>query len=83
MNDIPRDTADTKRGWGPWGRTWYSICSQHQRFNKTCSRCAKGMWVNDWSRAVGHVFYTITPGLWRVWANRDKGWVRAWKSRTI
>ena len=62
----------TTRGWGPWRRDWYSICSAHQNGgpDDECSRCRAGLWRNRWMHALGHVVYKLSPRLWRWWVNR-------------
>jgi len=37
-----------KKGWGLWKKEWYSICSQHQQYNKDCYICHYGTWENCW-----------------------------------
>lgn len=73
----PKDETDTRRGWGPTRRDWYSICSRHQRFNSKCDLCAKGGWVNHWRHRVGGAVFAVSPGLWRLWANLP------WKKRAF
>lgn len=63
------------RGWGPWRREWYSICSAHSVDADRCPRCAVGVWKNAWAVALGHCVYKAFPRLWRWWANRRNRWV--------
>lgn len=41
----------------------------------------QGRW--HWAPGVGHTFYVVAPDLWRVWANRGRGWRNAWKNRKV
>ena len=69
----PTDEADTRRGWGPWRREWYSICSAHRCFIADCTLCHSGGWHNCWGAAVSRAFFWLAPDLWRRLVNRKRG----------
>lgn len=77
LTDIPKNEADTQRGWGPTRRDWYSICSTHRHFEPKCSRCQRGQWLNYWRWCANSAVFTVAPGVWRWWANLP------WKKRAF
>lgn len=58
------------KGWGPWRRDWYSICSMHT-YHPDCQACQSGRWVNAWRVRASQAVFAISPSLWRRWANGD------------
>ncbi len=75
MND---DKAQEKRrGWGPWRRDWYSICSKHQRRDPKCSACQCGEWVWFIPHLLSSSVFGLSPEVWRWWANLP------WKKRAF
>jgi hypothetical protein len=49
---------------------WFSICSAHPWYDKECQQCQVGSWYFMPFYYVGRFFYWLSPGLWRLWANR-------------
>ena len=42
-----------------WKYEWYSICSQHQEYNKDCEICNHGSWHNVWKKNINKFFGNI------------------------
>lgn len=61
-----------KKGIWPFRKTWYSICSAHQKYKKSCPRCNKGNWHNDVRYYFSSVIYKNWPNVWRWWVNRKQ-----------
>lgn len=57
------------RGRGPFKEDWISLCSAHRRYREDCELCNAGHWSNHWMAAFGHLFWVISPDLWRKLAN--------------
>lgn len=53
-----------------WRQEWYSVCSIHRPHRDDCNMCRAGSWVNVWKQRASHLFYVISPSLWRKWANK-------------
>lgn len=77
MDGVPKTAADARRGWGPWRRDWYSICSRHRGFEPKCALCQHGSWEWLVPHSISSFVYWISPGLWRWWANLP------WKKRAF
>jgi hypothetical protein len=54
-----------------WKEKWYSICSAHPQYEKTCNTCNTGNWKNVWLGNIGSVIYLFLPKLWK-WYMKDK-----------
>ena len=50
-------------------KEWYSICSIHYEYDKTCNMCNAGQWVNVWGQKISSLFYSISKGAWIWWTN--------------
>jgi hypothetical protein len=57
------------KGWGPWRREFYSLCSAHQEAREGCPRCASGTWANAWASAISRAGYKVTPRFWLLMSN--------------
>jgi hypothetical protein len=67
------------RGWGPWRKDWYSVCSKHRVTQDDCGMCNAGHWVNNWVHLAGGFVFKVSPRLWRWWVNRlflKKRWIK-------
>ncbi len=69
--DLGNGRRDVKKflptkGWGPWRRDWYSVCSRHRHFDPTCRLCSTGFWGNHWWTEVSKMVFKRAPNLW-VW----------------
>jgi hypothetical protein len=58
------------KGFGPWRRDWYSICSRHGQHREDCRLCAVGEWRNRWITWAGNIVYILAPCVWKRWVNR-------------
>lgn len=45
------------KGFGPFRKEWYSICSSHYFFKMDCERCVIGTWENVWMNRLKSLFY--------------------------
>lgn len=63
------DTTDEK-GWGPWERHFFSICSQHQVRKEDCNNCQVGHWKNIWLNNCSLFFHKHCHFLWYIFVNR-------------
>ena len=57
-------------GSGLLKRQWYSICSMHHKYDKDCSMCNTGQWINVWKQRTEHVVYKVCPIAWKFFKNR-------------
>jgi hypothetical protein len=59
-------------GWGPWKRTWLSICSCHHPSHQDpeCDLCRTGSYHVAWKTWISGFVFRVSPPLWRWWANR-------------
>jgi len=64
------DRRTPTRGKGLFREEWYSICSVHYRYQKTCNNCKAGDWHNVVSVWFGQQVFEYMPNVWRWWANR-------------
>lgn len=61
------------KGWGPWKKLWFSICSAHGMGEKEdCLACNSGMWVNNWRYKFEDFIYKKFPKLWKWWMLEDE-----------
>jgi hypothetical protein len=49
--------------------TWYSICSMHWEYDKTCPRCRVGRWIDDEEMAADQALYKSDYSEWHRRAN--------------
>lgn len=49
---------------------WYSLCSAHAEYEKTCDTCNIGSWIFIPSDYISKFLFFISPALWRIWSNR-------------
>ena len=63
MKELP------ERGVGWRKEHWFSICSMHQKHDKTCSMCNAGTWTPVWRIKLSNGVYAWWPELWRWWVN--------------
>jgi len=49
---------------------WYSICSIHRKFDRSCNNCNTGSWSNRRKLWWSGLFFKLCPWGWRIWANR-------------
>lgn len=61
--------AMKKKGIWPFRKTWYSFCSKHQDYKKSCPRCNKGTWENDLKNFFSKLLYESSPKAWKWWVN--------------
>jgi hypothetical protein len=45
---------------------WFSLCSEHQQYNKECNTCNIGTWGNIWRTNIEKVIFIISPRLCRL-----------------
>lgn len=67
------------KGFGPFKKEWYSICSSHFIYDEHCIRCTRGEWINVWRHFFGSKVYKYFPDFWRWWVN--KYWARKQKAK--
>lgn len=51
-----------------WKYRWYSICSKHRDYDKFCSMCCSGRWINVWSQQIARRIFSWKIRRW--WNNR-------------
>jgi hypothetical protein len=66
------------KGFGPFRREWYSICSAHRNDDPGCKMCQTGRWVNVWRLWCSQVIYRMHKPTWIWWANRPNSKTRKW-----
>ncbi len=55
---------------------WWSICSRHYVYDKECNICNAGHWEYTWVTKFNHLFFKISPRLWRWYMNRPNSKAR-------
>lgn len=60
----------TTRGWGPWKKHYYSICSRHQKSITTCKHCRTGQWYNVWRSGISNMVFKYCPKIWKYFTNK-------------
>ncbi len=50
---------------------WFSFCSMHRDYEKTCKLCNTGSWINVWKLRLSNILHTIFPRLWIWYINKD------------
>lgn len=60
----------TTKGWGPWKKTWFSVCSAHQKYKAECPLCNTGSYLTAWRNWLSSYIYERFPRFWRHWMNR-------------
>lgn len=51
---------------------WYSICSRHYKYDKSCDLCNTGGWIFIPGLWLSKILYKITPNLWGKFYNTKK-----------
>jgi hypothetical protein len=57
------------KGWGPWQKRWFSICSKHQDHKEGCHLCDAGHWSNIWCWKISGWMFQVSPRFWRWYMN--------------
>lgn len=61
------------RGTWPLVEDWYSVCSIHREYREGCRLCVVGSWRYRLVQKADSLLYSVSPRLWRLWANRPAG----------
>ena len=51
---------------------WYSICSRHDDYDKTCNMCQAGRWINIPRQFFDNIVYWEFPNIWKWYVNRRR-----------
>ena len=62
----------TRKKYG-FTQVWYSICSSHREYNKTCRLCTQGYWSYNWVRKIDSFIFNKFPSFWLWWSNFNFG----------